>query len=158
MPEGFAPELLAGIDAGLAVRAAERPQSIAEWRHMLRAHSQDATRILRKPGRLLRAARRTSKIRLTLKGPALWGAAAAAILLLAGGSYLGFVADRPGSIASLTAAQLEQALGERRKADVLLAEKRQLEDEARRRADAEAAAKQQADAELERAREARRAA
>ena len=34
-PAGFAPGLLAGIDAGLAVRATDRPQSIAGWRHIL---------------------------------------------------------------------------------------------------------------------------
>jgi len=34
-PAGFAPALLAGIDAGLALRAADRPQSIADWRRLL---------------------------------------------------------------------------------------------------------------------------
>ena len=34
-PAGFAPALLAAIDAGLAVRAADRPQSIAAWRQLL---------------------------------------------------------------------------------------------------------------------------
>ena len=34
-PAGFAPGLLAGIDAGLAVRATDRPQSIAGWRQIL---------------------------------------------------------------------------------------------------------------------------
>ncbi len=34
-PAGFAPELLAGIDAGLALRAADRPQSITDWRGLL---------------------------------------------------------------------------------------------------------------------------
>jgi serine/threonine protein kinase len=34
-PAGFAPALLAGIDAGLAVRAADRPPSIAAWRRLL---------------------------------------------------------------------------------------------------------------------------
>jgi peptidoglycan hydrolase-like protein with peptidoglycan-binding domain len=35
MPKGFAPALLVGIDAGLRVRASERPQSIADWRSIL---------------------------------------------------------------------------------------------------------------------------
>src|SRR5207302_2875683 len=35
-PEGYSPDLLAAIDAGLGKGAADRPQSIAEWRHMLR--------------------------------------------------------------------------------------------------------------------------
>ncbi len=34
-PPGFAPGLIAGIDAGLAVRASDRPQSIAGWRTIL---------------------------------------------------------------------------------------------------------------------------
>ena len=34
-PPGFSPGLIAGIDAGLAVRASDRPQSIAGWRTLL---------------------------------------------------------------------------------------------------------------------------
>jgi len=34
-PTGFSPGLLVGIDAGLAVRASDRPQSIAGWRPIL---------------------------------------------------------------------------------------------------------------------------
>jgi serine/threonine protein kinase len=34
-PAGFSPSLLIGLDAGLAVRAAERPQTIAGWRTLL---------------------------------------------------------------------------------------------------------------------------
>jgi serine/threonine protein kinase len=34
-PSGFSPGLLIGIDAGLAVRATDRPQSIAGWRQIL---------------------------------------------------------------------------------------------------------------------------
>src|SRR5262249_56330683 len=35
-PEGYPPELLAGIDAGMARQVDDRPQSIVEWRHVLR--------------------------------------------------------------------------------------------------------------------------
>ena len=35
LPTGFSPGILQGIDAGLAVRAKDRPQSIAEWRDVL---------------------------------------------------------------------------------------------------------------------------
>jgi peptidoglycan hydrolase-like protein with peptidoglycan-binding domain len=116
----------------------------------------EATRIGRRPGRLARAAGRTRKARLTLKGPALWGAAAAAILLIMGGSYLAMTSQSPGtSVASLSSEQLEQALAERRKADTLAAEKRRLEFDARQKAQAEAEAKRQADAELDQARQAR---
>jgi hypothetical protein len=34
-PAGFDPALLVAVDAGLAIRPAERPQSIAAWRHLL---------------------------------------------------------------------------------------------------------------------------
>ncbi len=162
-PEGFSPGLLAGIDAGLAIRVEDRPATIAEWRQMLRsdgygAASSEATRVARRPGRLSRAAGRTRRARLTLKGPALWASIAAAIVLLAGGGYLAvnsFSAGGGPSIASLSAEQLEQALVERRKADALAAEKRRLEDEARQKAQAEAEHKRQADAELDQARQAR---
>lgn len=39
---GYAPQLLAGIDAGLAVRFEERPQSIAAWRALLGGPMADA--------------------------------------------------------------------------------------------------------------------
>jgi len=165
-PPGFPPALLAGIDAALAVRGEERPQSIAEWRHMLRSgerlSSQEPTRIARKPGALSRAAGRGRRAGVTLRGPVLWGAAAAAILVLAVGGWLAFQAAAPGgagpSTLALSTEQLEQVLAERRKADTLAAEKRQLEDEARRRAAAEAEAKRQAETELEQARQARQKA
>src|SRR5260370_28877773 len=34
-PPGFAPGMLVGLDAGLAVRASDRPQTIAGWRAIL---------------------------------------------------------------------------------------------------------------------------
>src|SRR5206468_12625208 len=53
MPQGYPPSLLTGIDAGLAIAAAERPQSIAEWRGLLQPEGPaglQATRVARKPG------------------------------------------------------------------------------------------------------------
>ncbi len=38
-PAGFSPGLLAGIDAGLSIRAEDRPQDIVEWREALRLDS-----------------------------------------------------------------------------------------------------------------------
>jgi peptidoglycan hydrolase-like protein with peptidoglycan-binding domain len=158
-PEGFAPELRAGLDAGLAIRAEERPQNLAQWRHALRSGERpvpsiETTRIERRP-------RRTRK-GLALRGPALWGAAAAAVLLVGGAGWLAWRAEEAPTVGevvqTLSAEQLEQALAERRKADSLAAEKRRLEDEARHRAEAEAEAKRQAEAELQRAREDRQKA
>jgi len=165
-PPGFAPALLAGIDAGLAVRVEDRPQSIAEWRHMLRGGEsqtagQEATRVARRPGALARAASRTRRARITLGGPALWSAMVAMVVMLAGGGWLAFRAGEPtgaGAMLALSTEQLELVLAERRKAETLAAEKRQLEDEARRRAAAEAEAKRQAETELEQARQARQKA
>jgi len=165
-PPGYPAALLAGIDAGLAVRVEDRPQSIAEWRHMLRSEewlsSHEATRVTHKRGRLTRAARRSPRANVTIRAPMLGAAAAVAILLLGGAGYLAYQANAPGTAStaalSLSAEQLEQALTERRKADSLAAEKRRLEDEARQKAEAEAAAKRQAEAELEQARQARQKA
>jgi serine/threonine protein kinase/peptidoglycan hydrolase-like protein with peptidoglycan-binding domain len=166
-PEGYSLEMLAGIDAGMAMPAAERPQSIVEWRHVLRTGERqslalEATQVKRKPGRLARAARRGRKAGITLRGPTLWGAAAAAVLVLAGGGYLAFTANQPMTTPTaslnLTTEQLEQVLAERRKADTLAAEKRKLEEKARQKAEADAEAKRQADAELEQARQARQKA
>ncbi|WP_428670538.1 protein kinase domain-containing protein [Reyranella sp.] len=156
-PQGFAPELLAGIDAGMAVRATDRPQSIAEWREMLGRASRglQTTRIAHKPKR---AAGRVGRPRLTLRGPALWGSLAAASVLLSSAGYLAWI--RPETTAAtavlnLSAEQLEQALAERRKADAFAAEKRQLVEEAQRRAAAEAEANRRAEKELQEARLAR---
>ncbi|MBN9491205.1 MAG: protein kinase [Alphaproteobacteria bacterium] len=38
-PPGFSPSLLAAIDAGLAIPISHRPQSVAEWRGLLRGQS-----------------------------------------------------------------------------------------------------------------------
>ena len=158
--EGFAPALLRGIDGGLAIRATDRPQSIAEWREMLGRASpgMHTTQIARKRSRLPRAARRAGRLRLTLKGPALWGSLAAAIVLLGGAGYLAWI--NSGTTATtaalnLSAEQLEQALAERRKADAFAAEKRRLVEEAQGRAEAEAEANRRAEKELQEARLAR---
>ena len=159
-PQGFPPALLAGIDAGLAFRAADRPQSIAEWKQVLRPGSTalEATRIARKPGPLARAARNARRAGTSIKVPVVSAGVAAALVLLAGGGYLAFRANVPaaGSSATLdlSTEQLEQVLAERRKADALVVEKRRLEEEARQKAEMDAEAKRQADAELEQARQA----
>ncbi|HTE81697.1 MAG TPA: protein kinase, partial [Reyranella sp.] len=155
--EGFASALLRGIDDGLAIRATDRPQSIAEWREMLApaSHGLHTTQVARKPKR---TAGRAGRLRRTLKGPALWASLAAAIVLLGGASYLAWINSGTTvttAALNLSAEQLEQALAERRKADAFAAEKRQLVDEAQRRAAAEAEANRRAEKELQDARLAR---
>jgi serine/threonine protein kinase/peptidoglycan hydrolase-like protein with peptidoglycan-binding domain len=166
-PEGYPPELLAGIDAGLERSFDDRPQSIAEWRHALRtgerqASAQQATQVEHKPRRPGRTTGRSRKAGFTLPRPALWGAVAAAAVVLAGGGWLAFTSGSPPTVGTavqnLSAEQLEQALAERRKADTLAAEKRKLEEEARQKAQADADAKRQAESELEQARQARQKA
>jgi peptidoglycan hydrolase-like protein with peptidoglycan-binding domain len=156
--------MLAGIDAGMVLPVAKRPQSIVEWRHMLRTGERQlaATEVERKPGRFARAASRSRKVRITLGGPAVLGAAAAAVLVLAGGGYLAFTANQPMSTGTaslnLTTEQLEQVLTERRRADAFAADKRRLEEEARRKAETDAEAKRQADAKVEQLQQARQKA
>jgi serine/threonine protein kinase len=159
-PEGFVPGLLAGIDAGMATRSIDRPQNIPAWRQALRSGSTptEVTRVVRKPGPLARAARNTRRAGTSIKGPAVSGAVAVALIVLAGGGYLAFTANVPtlGSTATLNLSteHLEQVLAERRKADALVVEKRRLEEEARQKAETDAEAKRQADAQLEQARQA----
>jgi peptidoglycan hydrolase-like protein with peptidoglycan-binding domain len=161
-PSGYAPGILAAIDGAMAVRAEDRPQSIAEWRQMLRFEGRQTTQIARKLGLVARAARRTRRGGITIKGRALGAAVASALVLLVGGGYLAWMANAPTTVSaaalSLSTEQLEQALAERRKADDLVAEKRRLEVEARQKAVVDAEAKRQADAELEQARQARQKA
>jgi peptidoglycan hydrolase-like protein with peptidoglycan-binding domain len=118
----------------------------------------EVTRIGRRPGPLARATRKTRKAGTSIKRPAVSGAVAAALILLAGGGYLAFTANVPTSGSSatlnLSTEQLEQVLAERRKADALVVEKRRLEEEARQKAETDAEAKRQADAQLEQARQA----
>jgi class 3 adenylate cyclase len=113
-------------------------------------------------GPVTRAASRIRRAGITIRGPVLWGTIAAATVLLAGGGYLAFTANRMTSVSTvalnLSAEQLEQALAERRTADALAAEKRRLEEQAHQKAETEAEAKRQADVELENARQARQKA
>lgn len=137
-----------------------RPRSGAEGYAAVLVPS--ASRIARWPGELARAARHGLSPRLTMRGPASWGAVAGVALLLAGGGYVAYQANTAATVSSvalsLSVEQLEQALAERRKADALADEKRQLEEVARRKAAVEGEAKRQAEAGLERARQARQKA
>jgi serine/threonine protein kinase len=165
-PAGFSPALLVAIDAGLKLRAADRPQSIAEWRSMLgQSSTPDNQAAVVSPERK--------------RGLASWmGLAAAAILVLAGGGY--YLATSQPSAPVMASAekavqenaaqtmpsdqrQLEQAelaklraeAAAREKAETEAAARRQVEEDVRRKIEAEAAekkrleeeAKQQADAE-----------
>ena len=124
---GFAPGLLAGIDAGLAVRATDRPQSIAGWRHILsltaapddaltvaaRSRPDPAATIVASVPRPVAApppaprgvAPVVSAATIPAANPksrrALYAGTAVAALLLAGGGYF-MLAPKPPSQAALT--------------------------------------------------------
>jgi peptidoglycan hydrolase-like protein with peptidoglycan-binding domain len=156
LPPGFAPGLLAGIDAGLALRASDRPQSIAGWRPIFAyagGSATDATVVMRPS--VEPAAARTALPPASRSRVVLYGAIAAAVLALLAGGYLmlsGKPPSQSAAVQDLKVEQLEQILAERRKADAEAAEKRRLEEEARRKGTEEAAAKVQADSDVERTR------
>src|SRR5439155_10226832 len=156
MPAGFAPGLLIGIDAGLAVRATDRPQSIAGWRTILgQTGTPDAQATV--------ALNRPPPARLTVlqpkqaaagRGARLWLGIAAAVLLLAGSGY--YFATKPSTpvvtaeqqAAEQKAEQERQELAKlradaaaREKAEQEAALRRQVEEETRRKLEAEAAAR-----------------
>jgi serine/threonine protein kinase/peptidoglycan hydrolase-like protein with peptidoglycan-binding domain len=178
---GFSPGLLVGLDAGLALRASDRPQSIAGWRLILgqaTAPGAEATLAMaRQRGGAVTSAPpapetesvapsvEASAVVAVDRAPArsrvpLLAGIAVAVLALALGGYFTLV---PGTkpVPATTALQdlkledLERVLADRRKADAAAAEKKRLEEEAQRKADADAAAKKAADTELEKAQQAR---
>ncbi|MBS0521802.1 MAG: protein kinase, partial [Proteobacteria bacterium] len=173
-PAGFAPGLLVGLDAGLAVRAQERPQSIAGWRLLLRGAAEGEATVALGRGSdpnatvLVRgtASPAAAASAMPPPGPSsapgrsrlgLWlGLGAVAAVMLGGGGYY-VVQDRAEQAAVQQAAQekvaQEQAAQEqaardqetRRQAAELARLK--AEKEARDKADAEAAQRQQIEAE-----------
>jgi hypothetical protein len=151
-PAGFGPGLLAGIDAGLGVRAPDRPQSIADWRTALRQTDpySAATIAVRRPTQAAAAAVVPPRRRT-----ALWATlGVAAVALAAGGAYF---AKPLFQEAKTTARAVEsdiqrkaeetlaEAQAERRKAYEMLAAER-AERTAREKAAAEAKAQAEADA------------
>lgn len=186
LPLGFPRGLLSGIDAGLAVRPVDRPQSVRDWRVCLTfpALPADDTVVAVLSGAAPVASPPRSKTAPQGVSPSgadgapretpvagasrgrqrlLWGGAAAAgLLLLTVGSYLLVTSNQTtaagAAVQGLTSIQLEQALSERRKAEAAAVEKKRLEEEAQRQANADAEAKRAADAELAKAQEERQKA
>ena len=139
-PAGFPHRILQGIDAGLAVRAADRPQSIAAWRDSFGSDAErpdDSTVVDLRTRRAAQAPERAAPApAVTRRKRAAFyaGGATAAIVLAAGGYFL--LMPSPQSV------QLE---GEG-KAATQIAAQRQAEDDARAKAAADAEAKRQAEA------------
>jgi serine/threonine protein kinase/peptidoglycan hydrolase-like protein with peptidoglycan-binding domain len=180
LPAGFAPGLLIGIDAGLAVRATDRPQSIAGWRPILgQAGTPDTQATMELGHRAATAAtlappRAPPTAGASAAPPAkgktgLWAGIAAVLLLLAGGGY--YFATKPAmpvvtadpdhEAAEQKAEQERQELARlraeaaaREKAEQEAALRRQVEEDTRKKLEAEAAAKRQAEDDARRAAEA----
>jgi serine/threonine protein kinase/peptidoglycan hydrolase-like protein with peptidoglycan-binding domain len=138
-PAGLSPRLLAAIDAGLGLRATDRPQSIAEWRAMLGSVS---TPQAAPPVRSRRA---------------VWiGAAAAALILVLAGGVYWQTTPRPSApvVAAAPAPTQEEAAtlraeaAAREKAEQQAAVKRQVEEETRLRFEAEQAEKKRIETEV----------
>src|SRR5262249_15590218 len=121
--DDFPRRLLAGIDKALVVRPADRPQSIADWRSILRhgALADEEATVPKAPPKAPAVAPAASD-GAPLKGRlALYlGAGFVAVALMAGG-YLAVAPRLAASPTSLQDAQLEKAEAERHKAEAELA-------------------------------------
>ena len=135
-PAGFASGLLTGIDAGLAVAARDRPQSIVGWRALLGLSSSpaaDATMVMGKigSGKTVEPSRHTP---LVTSSPAaasgssqdaaprrrtgLWAAVAVVLLaLLGGGGYYATASRGPDPEMVRARAAAEQAEAARKQAE-----------------------------------------
>ncbi len=155
---GFPRLMLEGLDAGLAVRAKDRPQSITDWRLRLfpRVEPSDDGHTIVQPRKVSAPAvtappdpppnRRRQRL--------LWGGSLIAALAL-GGGVLAFV-DRQSTsdVKNMTSEELSKALEARQKAEAearqrqeALARQRLEEEATRQRAAAEALARRQAEEE-----------
>jgi serine/threonine protein kinase/peptidoglycan hydrolase-like protein with peptidoglycan-binding domain len=157
IPAGFSPGLLAGIDAGLAVRATDRPQTIEGWRAILdRATPPDAmaTVVMTRPAAApTNVATPAPSGGARRGGKAPWIAAAVlAILVLAGAGY--YLADRPfapdPAVIEAAHRQQEAAAAEAAKQKARDEELGRLKAEAatRKRAEREAAQRREIEEEL----------
>ena len=148
LPAGFPPGMLVGIDAGLAVRTNDRPQSIAGWRVVISQAADvnaaatvvlgsqpDPTATMMMP-RAGAPEPELARAKPAKRGTGLWIGAVAAILVLAGGGY--YFATSP----SLKSTAAPTLLPTAPSADVDGAQKA----DEQRRAD-EAAAREKAEAE-----------
>ncbi|QQS14199.1 MAG: protein kinase [Rhodospirillales bacterium] len=134
----YAPSLLRAIDAGLALRAADRPQSIADLRALLSGQSAGGRGSA--GTRELEGVADTRRIDATVRpsarrgrAPVAWIAAGLAALALAGGGA--WFALRPPSVPETVEATARRADDEARRQTALAARLR--EEEAARRAESE---------------------
>jgi peptidoglycan hydrolase-like protein with peptidoglycan-binding domain len=168
LPAGFSPGVLIGIDAGLAVRASDRPQTIAGWRTILgQSSAPDALATIVLSRQADTATVMMSRPKLP-RSKGLWIGAAAAILALAGGTAYFVTAKPPAQVAiapvdpsveTMQAKEAREAAAEQarqqqelaalrarvaaqEKAEAEAALRRQVEEETRRKIETEQAEKQ----------------
>jgi serine/threonine protein kinase/peptidoglycan hydrolase-like protein with peptidoglycan-binding domain len=181
-PAGFPHEMLRGIDAGLAVRAADRPQSIADWRARFapnQAWPDDATvvdrRMRRSPEPLVPLPAATELSEAAPSSTALSGVSGRKrVALFAGGvtaaavlaaGYFMFVSqtgqpETPPKVDTEVAArhQSQEAADAEAKQKADAEAKQKADAEAKQKADAEAKQKAEAEAKLKADAEAKRKA
>ncbi|MBS0527275.1 MAG: protein kinase [Proteobacteria bacterium] len=157
-PAGFAPGLCAGIDAGLAVVASDRPQTIAGWRPLLgmtQAPAGDATVVMpaAKPSGAHRPVIAPSAAAAAPKAGSrvgLWIAAAGLLIaLLGGGGYYAYSTRGPDPEMVKARALAEEEAAKRQKAEEEMAALRAADEKRRKDEQAAAELKRQA-AELKR--------
>ena len=148
-PAGFSPGVLAGLDAGLAVAARERPQTIAGWRPILAMTAPPEADTTVAMGKAQPDGRPDGKHVSTLPRPAaaapkrtaLWIAAAVVLLALLGGGGYYAIASRGPDPETVRARQAaEEAEARRLKAEQEAAKLR-TENEQRQKAEEIAAAR-----------------
>jgi len=159
-PAGFAPGLCAGIDAGLALVASDRPQTIAGWRSLLgmtQAPAGDATVVMPKakptaahsPVVAPSAATAAPRSRTGL-----WVAAAGlSIALLGGGGYYAYSSRGPDPEMVKARALAEEEAAKRQKAEEEMAALRAADEKRRQEEQAAAERKRQEEADVERKRQ-----
>ncbi|MCW5748838.1 MAG: serine/threonine protein kinase, partial [Alphaproteobacteria bacterium] len=141
----YGPSLLAAIDAGLTLKAADRPQSVAEWRQVLSGIAADRpqgtpTRELDDPTRPMTDELTRQVARTPRRAPWTWAAAIVVALAAGGGAWMTL---RP---APETPAEALRRVEEDARRQTALAAKLRQEEEARQRLAADAARKAEAEA------------
>jgi serine/threonine protein kinase/peptidoglycan hydrolase-like protein with peptidoglycan-binding domain len=152
-PPGISPGLRLGIDAGLAVRQTDRPQSVAGWRAILAqtaapsAHGATLAITPTAPAATPSAPVAPPSVSAPpTKSPMLWAGVAVAVLLVAGGgAYFALAPSKPANQQVATAADEVQRAREALAAAEAKA-RQQAEEEARRAAEAQAKRKAEQEA------------
>ncbi|MFI5032921.1 MAG: serine/threonine protein kinase [Reyranellales bacterium] len=150
-PAGFAPGLCAGIDAGLALVASDRPQAIAGWRLLLgtmQAPAADATVVMPKatssvPHRPVISPSAAAAAPKGRSRTGLWVAAGLLVALLCGGGYYAYSARGPDPEMVKARALAEQESAKRQKAEEETAAMRAADEKRRKEEQAAADLKRQ---------------